>query len=77
MAEQDFKPGDLVPKTGVYRVLHHEHRAAHEATLRKHQHFPACARCGQLVRFWPAALAGSIEEDADFRRPATRTQAAR
>jgi hypothetical protein len=44
-------PGELVPKSGIYRVTHDSHRLMHEATLLKNDRFPVCKQCGQQVRF--------------------------
>lgn len=46
-----YKPGDLVPNAGVYRIEHHRHRLMHEATLDKDTLFPQCRTCGNSVRF--------------------------
>jgi hypothetical protein len=46
-----YLPGDAVPQSGVYRVLHKEHRAAHENSFLKGQRFPECKRCKKDVRF--------------------------
>jgi len=45
------RPGERVPTTGIYKVLHHEHRAAHDVVLRLSDHFPFCQHCGARVRF--------------------------
>ncbi len=46
-----YKPGEVVPKAGIYRVLHADHRGPHETSLRSEQKFPPCKRCGTEVRF--------------------------
>ena len=46
-----FKPGELVPASGVYSVEHRPHRLMHTATLVAHGRFPRCKRCGDSVRF--------------------------
>ena len=51
MASIVYKPGDLVPGAGVYRIEHHRHRLMHEATLDKDMLFPQCRTCGNAVRF--------------------------
>lgn len=40
-----------IPESGVYRVIHAQHRLPHEVTLIKGQSFPPCARCHDEVRF--------------------------
>jgi hypothetical protein len=51
LEESRFKPGDLVPASGVYCVEHRPHRLMHTATLVAKSRFPRCKRCGQSVRF--------------------------
>jgi hypothetical protein len=46
-----FKPGQIVPRTGVYRAIHADHRMTHEVTIREKSVFPKCRRCGFEVRF--------------------------
>ena len=50
-AKKTFQPGESVPDTAVYTVVHGDHRATHEVTLRKGEVFPPCALCGDKVRF--------------------------
>jgi len=49
--EERYKPGQPVPQTGIYKVLHFRHRAAHHNTLLRGSKFPACKKCGERVRF--------------------------
>lgn len=65
--EQVFQPGDLVPESGVYTVVHDHHRQEHSATIFKGHHFPQCARCGDKVRFMLVQRATLILEDVDFK----------
>jgi hypothetical protein len=55
MASDSFKrlhqPGEQVPTTGIYRVLHQAHRPSHEVILVVADIFPACQHCGDRVRF--------------------------
>jgi len=46
-----FKPGDLVPCSGIYKVHHAQHRLDHSVTILKDELFPACRRCGDAVTF--------------------------
>lgn len=62
----DFKPGERVPNSGVYRVLHQGHREEHEATLREGEQFPTCTVCEQGVRFRLVQSAKLIDSDRDF-----------
>lgn len=49
--EPRYKPGELVPTSGIYRVEHDSHRLMHEAALLAQSHFPLCRQCGTEVRF--------------------------
>jgi hypothetical protein len=66
-AEELFKPGDVVPESGVYTVVHDEHRQRHWATIFKGERFPLCAHCAGSVRFMLSRSAALISEDADFK----------
>ncbi len=66
MAEHVYKPSEVVPVSGVYRVDHDTHREAHEATLLEGEVFPACAVCDDKVRFVLKHRATGIYLDKDF-----------
>jgi hypothetical protein len=51
MGKSVYRPGDIVPCQGVYRITHHLHRLMHEATLTAGMKFPVCRQCGNKVRF--------------------------
>lgn len=46
-----FRPGESVSHSGIYRVYHDSHRLMHEAALRATDIFPRCKQCGDQVRF--------------------------
>jgi len=48
---QQFKPGEVVPHSAVYWVIHKEHRPAHLNELRAGEMFPRCRKCKDEVRF--------------------------
>jgi hypothetical protein len=48
---KSYKPGETIPKTGIYMVLHRDHRKPHEASLRAGDIFPICRHCAAQVRF--------------------------
>lgn len=48
---KSYRPGQVVPKTGIYKVLHRNHRDPHEGSLKAHETFPSCRQCGDQVRF--------------------------
>jgi hypothetical protein len=49
--QRKYKPGEIVDKAGIYRVIHQLHRAPHEVTVFLNDVFPKCRTCGQAVRF--------------------------
>lgn len=55
------QPGEQVPKTGIYKVLHQAHRKEHDVVLRKLDTFPSCQHCGAEVRF---ELVQSVDESS-------------
>ena len=47
-----YKPGDEVPKSGIYKVVHDTvHKEEHEVTAVIGERFPPCRHCGQHPRF--------------------------
>ncbi len=46
-----YKPGQVVPKAGIYRVSHAEHRLPHRASFKAGDQFPPCTKCADHVRF--------------------------
>lgn len=49
---QVFKPGQIVPTSGIYEVIHdQDHAQEHEVTCVKDKKFPTCSRCGEHPRF--------------------------
>jgi hypothetical protein len=51
LVRKKYRPGDVVPESGIYRVTHDSHRLMHEATLLQDQRFPICRKCNHDVRF--------------------------
>lgn len=54
----------------MYWVHHYQHRISHLSYLKSGEKFPACAKCGERVRFELAlepAGADHISLDLDFR----------
>jgi hypothetical protein len=66
MAEQDYRPGDTVPRSGIYLAVHADHRGDHEAVVLQGAQFPACKHCRDGVRFRLLRSATPIEDDRDF-----------
>jgi hypothetical protein len=50
-AEKEFRCGEKIPQSGIYRVVHRNHRLPHEVTLLRDQLFPRCAKCEDSVYF--------------------------
>src|SRR3954470_23825412 len=46
-----FNTGEIVPQSGIYQVIHTEHRLPHEATLLRSTPSPPCAESGGEVNF--------------------------
>jgi hypothetical protein len=46
-----YKPGQTVPSSGIYKVLHAEHRLPHKASFKAQEKFPQCGKCAAQVRF--------------------------
>ena len=69
MERETYRPGDRAPDSGIYRVVHHAHRLPHDVTIAKDTVLPACARCGEHVRFTYLQPASFVADDYDFRAP--------
>jgi|ERR1051326_6922396 hypothetical protein len=50
-AERLYRTGETIPHSGIYRVIHHQHRLPHDVTLLKDEMFPRCAQCRDAVSF--------------------------
>ena len=62
-----FRPGDAVPESGIYEVLHDaDHRQAHDAVMILGNQFPSCETCNERVRFRIVRTAPYIFQDEDF-----------
>ncbi len=71
-----FRPGDLIPKSAAYQVIHLTHRPPHELNCVAGDMFPPCQTCGEAVRFvllTPSDFLASrmLTEDVDFSVPRT------
>ena len=60
------KPGHLAPVSGIYRVVHDFHRAAHEVLVLRGEEFPACRMCKLQVRFEVVRPVSHLTHDWDF-----------
>jgi len=50
-ARPRYTPGEIVPRTGIYKIYHNQHRLMHEAALIENTFFPRCRKCKNTVRF--------------------------
>ncbi len=62
-----YKPGQVVPKAGIYKVSHAQHRLPHKATFKANDKFPSCHKCDNAVRF---ELLVPVEEEGEERQSA-------
>ena len=49
--QKPLETGACVPYTGIYRILHAQHRLPGEVMLLEDERFPRCARCADPVAF--------------------------
>jgi hypothetical protein len=64
---EEFKPGENVPNSGIYRVTHDPaHSKEHEVTCIAHKPFPPCRDCAH-PRFVLVRKAIHIEVDEHFK----------
>ena len=64
-----YKPGQLVPISGLYAVVHQNHRAEHEVLAIRGDEFPTCRICKGAVRFYVAKIIPYITHDFDLAGP--------
>lgn len=70
LPSQEFKPGELVEVSGIYRVVHdNNHAQPHEVTSVKGEPFPPCHRCSHGVRFILARQTIHVKEHELFADP--------
>jgi hypothetical protein len=68
MSSKEYKPGDTVEHSGVYRVVHDRtHVQEHEVTVVFGKKFPPCNHCGHHPRFIAVKLAQHIEHNENFK----------
>jgi hypothetical protein len=66
-------PGEFCRTSGVYKVVHYQHRMPHHVAINEAQPFPVCRRCQSKVRYFPTkaktqeqSAIGTIPEDPDL-----------
>ena len=63
---QMYKPGEEVPKSGIYRVRHDGHHHDHEVTCISGEQFPECNKCKGAVRFNLIIAAHAVDRHMHF-----------
>jgi hypothetical protein len=66
---QTFKPGEVVPISGIYTAIHRDHRSEHEVVAIRGEEFPLCRLCKTDVRFYVARLVPHMMHDFDLTGP--------
>ena len=67
-AEQ-YVPGLNAPVSGVYRVIHHEHRPVHNVVIIRGDVFPSCRNCHSRVCYVLFVEVDYVTHDLDLCRP--------
>jgi len=66
---EQFKPGDLCPRSGIYDVVHGgAHHDEHRVTMVKGEKFPPCKLCGENPRFAVAISAHHAPNHPHFKK---------
>ena len=69
-----YKPGDLVPDSGIYRVKHDNHARPHEVTCVKGEPFPPCRECSHprfVLKYKTKHIPVPVETHKHFKTRAT------
>lgn len=64
-----YKPGQMVPISGIYTVVHVAHRPDHPVVAIRGEEFPACRVCKADVAFYPNQPVTHITHDFDLAGP--------
>ena len=72
-----YKPGEMVPVSGIYSVVHERHREPHDALAIRGDEFPLCRVCRDRVRFHVAHVLPHVTHDFDLTGPAPNMLKAR
>jgi YjzC-like protein len=68
MEMDEFKPGDKVPRSGIYKVVHQGgHQDEHEVTAVKGDTLPLCKLCGDHPRFTLVTAAHHVQNHEHFK----------
>ena len=69
---QAYRPGQIVPVSGIYTTVHELHRAQHDVVAIRGEEFPTCRICKEQVRFYVATPAPHMTHDFDLTGPDAR-----
>jgi hypothetical protein len=72
-----YKPGQMVPISGIYTVVHVVHRSDHEVIAIRGEEFPSCRVCRANVTFYPAQAVTHMTHDFDLAGPCFQMRRAR
>ena len=67
-----YKPGQLVPVSGIYTAMHEMHRPEHEVVAIRGEEFPPCRVCKDEVRFYISTSVPHMMHDFDLTGPVSR-----
>jgi hypothetical protein len=67
-----YRPGDKVPASGIYLVVHSKHRIHHETIAIRGEEFPACRTCKSDVSFCLTREVPHVTHDFDLSGPRLR-----
>jgi len=65
-SDAPYLPGEAAHEPGIYLVMHYRHLLYHYVTVTAGEKFPACAGCGDRVRFRLFQCSDTIQQDPDF-----------
>jgi hypothetical protein len=66
------RAGQMAPETGIYSVVHLEHRHDHKVTMIRGEEFPECRVCKSEVSFYLVCAVTHVTHDFDFSGPRLR-----
>lgn len=69
---QEYKPGQIVPTSGIFVVVHDGHRSPHDVLAICGEEFPPCRVCKDEVRFYVSTFVPHMMHDFDLTGPALR-----
>lgn len=67
-----YRPGQVVPISGIYTAVHKEHREPHDVVAIRGEEFPPCRVCKDQVRFFVTNRVPHMTHDFDLTGPPSR-----